>query len=126
MDADKQERLKEALKEERRAKEEEAKKKEELAALKRASTFQFGQPRAKLSRANAPCRSCHQLGHWASDPGNYKNFLLLLFSILFLFLKLRSEFFLECPMRGQNMVTKPAPSASQTTAGAPEANQDHK
>ena len=124
LDADKQERLKEALKEERRAKEEEAKKKEEFAAMKRASTFQYGQPRVKLSRTNAPCRVCHQLGHWANDPGNYNFFSL--FSLLFLFLKLRSEFLLECPMRGQNMVTKPAPSASQTTAGAPEANQDHK
>ena len=44
LDADKQERLKEALKEERRAKEEEAKKKEEFAAMRRASTFQYGQP----------------------------------------------------------------------------------
>ena len=126
LDADKQERLKEVLKEERRAKEEEAKKKnEEFAAMKRASTFQYGQPRVKLSRTNAPCRVCHQLGHWASDPGNYK-FFFPLFSLLFLFLKLRSEFLLECPMRGQNMVTKPAPIASQTTAGAPEASQDQK
>ena len=50
----------------------------------------------------------------------------IFFSLLLLFLKLRSEILLDCPMRGQNMVTKPAPSASQTTAGAPEANQDHK
>ena len=80
LDADKQERLKECLKEERRMKEEEvkteAKKNEEFAALKRAATYQYGQPRMKLTRTNAPCRSCHQLGHWANDPGIYKFFFL--------------------------------------------------
>ena len=111
------------MKEERRAKEEEAKKKEELAALKRASMIQFGQPRVKLSRANAPCKACHQLGHWANDPGNY---IPSFFPLLLLFLKLRPEILLECPMRGQNMVTKPVPNANQTTAGAPEVVQDHK
>ena len=50
----------------------------------------------------------------------------LFFSLLLLFLKLRTEILLDCPMRGQNMVTKPVPSANQTTAGAPEVVQDHK
>ena len=75
LDPEKQEKLKECLKEERRMKEEEAKKEakknEEMAALKRAASFQYSQPRVKMTRANAPCRSCHQMGHWATDPGKY-------------------------------------------------------
>ena len=78
LDPEKQEKLKE----ERRMKEEEAKKEakknEELAALKRAASFQYSQPRIKMTRANAPCSSCHQMGHWATDPGKY----LQIFSIL--------------------------------------------
>ena len=49
LDPEKQEKLKECLKEERRMKEEEAKKEakknEEFAALKRAASFQYSQPR---------------------------------------------------------------------------------
>ena len=81
LDPEKQEKLKECLKEERRMKEEEAKKEakknEEFAALKRAASFQYGQPRVKMTRANAPCRSCHQMGHWATDQGIYKKFFSL-------------------------------------------------
>ena len=125
LDPEKQEKLKECLKEERRMKEEEAKKEakknEEFAALKRAASFQYGQPRVKMTRANAPCRSCHQMGHWATDPGIYKKFF---FSLPFL--ELKFDFYLECPLKGQNVVIKQAPIANQATGGAPDGSQDQK
>ena len=96
LDPEKQEKLKECLKEERRMKEEEAKKEakknEEFAALKRAASFQYGQPRVKMTRANAPCRSCHQMGHWATDPGIYKK---ISFSLPCL--ELKFNFFFRVP-----------------------------